>query len=44
VLNLGLRKELSERFTLLTSAGTGLRNSDERTDFVGYFGLQMHFR
>lgn len=44
VLNLGLRKELSERFTLLTSAGTGLRNSDERTEFVGYFGLQMHFR
>jgi hypothetical protein len=44
VLNFGLRKKLSERFTLLASAGTGLRNSDERTEFVGYFGLQTHFR
>ena len=44
VLNLGFRRHLSERFTLIASAGTGLRNSDERTELVGYFGLQMHFR
>jgi hypothetical protein len=44
VLNLGFRKRLSERLTLLASAGAGLRNSDERTEFVGYFGLQTHFR
>ncbi|MBI3530851.1 MAG: transporter [Betaproteobacteria bacterium] len=44
VLNFGLRKKLSERLTLLASAGAGLRNSDERTELVGYAGLQMHFQ
>ncbi|HZP94699.1 MAG TPA: hypothetical protein VFB20_17720 [Burkholderiales bacterium] len=44
VLNFGLRKQLSERYTLLASAGTGVGNSEDRTVLIAYLGLQLHFR
>lgn len=42
VLNIGARKVLNESFSLLASAGTGLRSSEDRTELVVYFGLQFH--
>jgi hypothetical protein len=42
VLNVGARKSLSEKFSLLTSAGMGLRNSEDRTRWTVYLGLQIH--
>ena len=41
VLNFGLRQELTPRFKLLASAGTGLNNGPNRTSFVAYLGIQM---
>ncbi len=40
--NVGLRVDLSARYTLLMSAGRELRNAREpRATFIGYLGLQM---
>jgi hypothetical protein len=41
VLNVGLRRELGERFKLLASLGTGLSNDPERTRLVAYVGVQV---
>jgi hypothetical protein len=41
VLNLGLRRKLSDRFKLLASVGTGLSNDPERTRLVAYAGVQV---
>jgi hypothetical protein len=41
VLNLGLRRKLGERFTLLASVGTGLNDDPERTRLVAYVGVQV---
>jgi len=44
VLNFGARKLLNRSFSLLASAGTGLGNSEDRTEWVVYFGLQLHIQ
>jgi hypothetical protein len=41
VLDLGLRRKLGERFTLLASVGTGLNDDPERTRLVAYVGVQV---
>ena len=42
VLNFGARKVLNKNFSMLASAGTGLSNSEDHTDFIAYLGLQFH--
>ena len=44
VLNFGARKPLNGSFSLLASAGTGLGNSEDRTELVVYVGLQLHIQ
>jgi hypothetical protein len=44
ILNFGARLDLSERYTLLLSAGRDLHNTMGATNtFLSYAGLQMHF-
>ena len=44
VVNVGARQLVNESFTLLASAGTGLRNSVDRTQWSFYVGLQFHIQ
>jgi len=44
ILNFGARLDLSERYTLLLSAGRDLHNTLSQTDtFLSYVGLQMRY-
>lgn len=43
ILNVGLRKELGPHWKLLASAGTGINNGPDRTQFIGYLGVQWLF-
>ena len=41
LINVGLRRNLGQRFKLLASVGTGLTNGPERTQLVAYLGVQI---
>jgi hypothetical protein len=43
ILNVGLRKDLGSHWKLLASAGTGINNGPDRTQFIGYLGIQWLF-
>lgn len=44
IFNVGARMDLSERYTLLLSAGRDLHNNSGQTNtFLSYVGLQMHY-